>query len=109
MEAIEHLGRQMFAEKVLIKYEKDEDKKVGATKKSDEQIELCVREKLTRVVFIKQSKHDHKKLIKTIRDQHTFGLDVYPKALHDSYELLENHSSTDKVQCNDHNTAHKDR
>ena len=32
----------------------------------------------------------------TIRDQHTFGIDVYPSTLHDVYELMENHSSTDK-------------
>ena len=32
----------------------------------------------------------------TIRDQPTFGIDVYSSTLHDAYELMENHSSTDK-------------
>ena len=32
----------------------------------------------------------------TIRDQHTFGIDVYPSTLHDAYELMKNYSSTDK-------------
>ena len=99
----------MFEDEVLIKYEKNEDKKIGATKRSDEQIVLCVREKLMGVAFIKRSKHDHKKLIKTIRDQHAFGLDVYPNTLHDAYELLENHSATDKVQRDDNNKTRKDR
>jgi len=31
-----------------------------------------------------------------IRDQHTFGIDVYPSTLHDVFELMETHSSTDK-------------
>ena len=99
----------MFADGVLIKYEKDEDNKVGATKRSDEQIEVCMRDKLMGVALIKRSKHDHKKLIKTIRDQHAFGLDVYPKTLNDAYELLENHSSTDKERRDEDNKTRKEK
>ena len=48
------------------------------------------------VTSLKRAKYDYKKLMTTIRDQHTFGIDVYPSTLHDVYELMENHSSTDK-------------
>ena len=47
------------------------------------------------VAFLKRAKYDYKKLMTTIRDQHTFGIDLYPSTLHDVYELMGNHSSTD--------------
>ena len=48
------------------------------------------------VALLKRAKYDYKKLMTSIRDQHTFGIDVSPSTLHDAYELMKHHSSTDK-------------
>ena len=37
--------------------------------------------------------------MKSISDQHSFKKDIYPKTLHESYELLENHNLS-KVHMN---------
>ena len=55
VDAIEHLGGDMFANKALIEHEKEEDKRNGTTIRNDREIRLCVREKMT--YFIKTPKH----------------------------------------------------
>ena len=96
VEAIEHLGGAMFVDKSLIDYEKELDNKnPSIINRNDDELKVYVREKLMAVAFLKRAKYDYKKLMTTIRDQHTFGIDVYPSTLHDAYELMENHSSTD--------------
>ena len=96
VEAIEHLGGTMFVDKSLIDYEKElNNKNYSVINRTDEELKAHVREKLMAVAFLKRAKYDYKKLMTTIRDQHTFGIDVYPSTLHDAYELMENHSSTD--------------
>ena len=47
--------------------------------------------------------------MQTIRDQHAFGVDVYPKTLQDAYELLENHSSTDSVKREEDQRSRRER
>ena len=50
--------------------------------------------------FLKRAdQQKYGKLMTSIRDQHSFKKDVYPKTLHEAYELLENHSSS-KVHRN---------
>ena len=47
------------------------------------------------VAFLKRADQQrYSKLMTSIRDQHSFKKDVYPKSLHEAYELLENHSSS---------------
>ena len=97
VEAIEHLGGEMFADEALIKHEESQDVKNGLNPpRSEFALKKDVREKMMAIALIKRAKFDYKKLITTIRDQHAFGIDVYPNTLHDAYELLENHSSTEK-------------
>ena len=96
VEAIKHLGGTMFVDKSLIDYEKELDNKnYSVINRTDVELKAHVREKLMAVAFLKRAKYDYKKLMTTIRDQHTFGIDVYPSTLYDAYELMENHSSTD--------------
>ena len=47
--------------------------------------------------------------MQTIRDQHAFGLDVYPNILHDGYEVLENHRSTDNAKRDDDQRRRQER
>ena len=68
--AIEHLGGEMFADKTLIENEKEEDKKNGATARDDREIRLCVREKMMAVALVKRSETENKKLIKTGTNMH---------------------------------------
>ena len=97
VEAIEHLGGEMFADGALIKYEANQDiKNELEPPRSKATLKKDVRENMMTVVLIKRAKFDYKKLITTIRDQHAFGIDVYPETLHDAYELLKNHSSTER-------------
>ena len=85
VDAIKHLGGTMFVDKSLIDYEKELDNKNPPTiNRNDEELKAYVREKLMAVVFLKIAKYDYKKLMTTIRDQHTFGIDIYPNTLHDA-------------------------
>ena len=96
VEAIDHLGGSMFMDKALLDYERDQDDRNPTTlSRSEEELSMAVRERMMGVVFIKRaSKAKYGKLMNKIRDQHAFNIDVYPKTLHDAYELLENHSSS---------------
>ena len=102
VEAIEHLGGgEMFADDALIKYEANQGiKNELEPPRSKATLKKDVREKMMAVALIKRAKFDYKKLITTIRDQHAFGIDVYPETLHDAYELLKNHSSTERPRRN---------
>ena len=97
VEAIEPLRGPIFVDKSFIDCEKELDVNNSLTiNRNNEEVNVYVMEKLMAVDFLKRAKYDYKKLMSTIRDQHTFGIDVYPNTLHDAYELMENHSSTDK-------------
>ena len=87
----------MFADKSYIDYEKELDNKNPLTNnRIDKEVNKYVRENLMVVTFPKRTKYDYKKLMTTIGDQHTFGINVYPSALHDAFQLMENNSPTDK-------------
>ena len=90
MDAIEHLGGDMFADKALIEHEKEEDKKNGTAVRDDREIRLCIKEKMMAVALVKRSKTENKKLIQKIRDQHAFVINVYPK----NYMMLTNYFAT---------------
>ena len=93
--AIEHQGGQMFADDALMIHEKKIDTLVGTNVRTDKEKRLCVREKMMGIALLKRGKGKYEKLIQAIRDQHAFGVDVYPKTLHDAYELMESHSAAD--------------
>lgn len=84
----------MFTNKALLAYEKEKDANDhGVTNRDDDKIKKDVMDRMMGVVFVKQAnKVRYGKLLITIRDQYLFNTNVYPKSLHDVYELLENHS-----------------
>ena len=87
----------MFPCEGLIKMEREKDIEKGLTGKSDVEYKKVVQDKMLGVAFIKRANDKvYNKLITSIRDQHSFKKDVYPKSLHEAYELLENHSSENK-------------
>ena len=93
--AVDHLGGTMFSDGLLVKTEKEKDKNNGLPIKTDAEYSLIVNEKILGVAFLKRADQQrYSKLMTSIRDQHLFKHDVYPKSLHDAYELIENHSST---------------
>jgi hypothetical protein len=95
--AVEHLGGSMFPYEELIEMEREKDIEKGLTGKSDVDYKKVVRDKMLGVAFIKRANDKvYTKLITSICDQHSFTKDVYPKSLHEAYELLENHSSANK-------------
>ena len=92
--AVEHLGGSMFADDALVNLEKGKDLKKGITAKRDEEYGEIVRGEMLGVAFLKRAnQHKYSKLMTSIRDQHSFKKDVYPKNIPEAYELLENHSS----------------
>ena len=105
VEAIDHLGGSKFTDKALFPYEMDQDGKNPVTiNRSDEELTKAIRDMMMGVVFIKRaSKEKYGKLLNTIRDQHSFNINVYPKTLHDAYELLENYSSSQNSKYNEDN------
>ena len=79
----------MFADNALLQHERDKGTlQVGVKDKTEEEQKLSAREKMMGVSLLKHGKEDYKELTRAIHDQHTFGVDIYPKTLHDTHELL---------------------
>ena len=95
VETVEYLGGVLFTDPSLRKHECEIDKVAGVSR-ADEAKMTSVKEKSMSIGYLKRTKDEHNKLITTIRDQHTFGVDVCLKKLNNAYELVENHSSTSK-------------
>ena len=92
----------MIADDALFEYEKKSDTKAGPTVlRTDAEIANCVREKMMGIAYLKRANEDSQKVLTSIRDQYTFGMDVYTDTLHEAYELLETHSSTTKLKRRD--------
>ena len=92
--AIEHLGGTMFSDEMLITLENEKDVKKGNVTKENEEYKNIVRNKMLGVACLKRANpRKYGRLMTSIRDQHSFKKDVYPKTLSEAYELLENHSS----------------
>ena len=69
--------------------------------RNDDELEKYMMDRMMGVVFIKRAnKMRYMQLLAKIRDQHTFNIYVYPKTLHNAYELLENHSSSGNKRNN---------
>ena len=108
--AIEHLGGAMFTDDALVDYKTELDKlATGVKDRTDEEKKLCVREKMMGIALLKRSKDSNRSLLQAIRDQHAFGMDVYPKTLHDEHELLESHSAAGGSSGGSDQSTRKDR
>ena len=100
----------MFADNALLNHERNVDAlQVGVKDRSEDERKLCVRVKMMGVALLKRGKVNYEKLIQAIRDQHAFGVDVYPKMLHDAYELLESHSAAGNGTSNGNPRTHRGR
>ena len=87
---IEHLRGAIFAYDALVLHKQKKDDEKFIKHKSDGEYREIVREKMMVVVLMKRSNTTKfTKLFTNIYDQHSFNIDVYPKTLHDTYELLE--------------------
>ena len=83
----------MLSDEVLVNMEEHNDVDVGRTTKDEKHYNSVVRGKMLGVAFLKRSdQQEYGRLMTSIRDQHSFKKDVYPKTLHKDYELLETHS-----------------
>ena len=91
---IEHLGGEMFTDTTLANLERQKGEKEGESNEDDDYYKKLFKGKMMGVAFLKWAHQEtYGKLMTSIRDQHSFKKDVYPKSLHEAYELLENHSS----------------
>ena len=87
--AVEHLGGSMFADDALVNLEKEKDVKEGVAARQEEEYRGIVRGKMLGVAFLKRAnQHKYNKLMTSIRDQHSFKKDVYPKSIPEAYKLL---------------------
>ena len=80
VEVVEHEGWELFNYPVLIKHEKKKDIDGGVSAKTDEEYQSIVKEKSMGTALIKRADYGrYKELITDIRDQHGYGIDVYPR------------------------------
>ena len=84
----------MLADETLAKYEREKYITDGLPQLLQEEYEDRVKEKMTAVSLLKRAGDDRYVELKlSIRDQFSFGMNVYPKMLNGAYDLLENHST----------------
>ena len=98
--AVEHIGGVMFSDELLVNIGEQKDVDAGRTTKDEKHYKSIVRVKIPGVAFLKRAdQQEYGRLMTSIRDQHSFKNDVYPKTLHKAYTLLETHSLS-KVNMN---------
>ena len=87
----------MFDNKALINHEKEINSKNGV-KRSDAQVKAVVREKMMGTALLKRSDMQrYMPLMTDIRDQHGYGIDVYPKTLSSGHDILEDYARSRKL------------
>ena len=92
--SIEYHGGDVFFDKDMIEFEMQEDVKNSVDKATPKEYRMRVMEKAKAVAFIKSaSRKTYGKLLNSIREQHSFKIDVYPKTLADAYEMLSAHTN----------------
>ena len=90
---IEYFGGNIFENQSLVDNEKEMDIKDNISARSEEQYKKIVKKKMMEVGLLKRAnRKTYDKLLTHIHDQFAFNIYVYPNTLHESYELLENHS-----------------
>ena len=92
-QTIEYHGGDIFFDKDMIEYEVEDDTKNNVKKASPKEYRTRIIEKAKAVAFIKSAnRKSYGKLLSSIREQHSFKIDVYPKTLSDAYEMLSSHT-----------------
>ena len=94
---IDYRGGDVFFDIEMVEIEIREDIKNNVSKKDRDEYRMRVTERAKAMAFVKSTnKKRYGKLLATIREQHSFKIDVYPKTLVDAYEMLSS-------QTNNHN------
>jgi len=89
---VEHYKGNMYGDKALIQYKKEQDKK-NVTTHTNSEIKAIVKDKMIGTALIKRSDMSrHGPLLVDIRDQFGFGTDVYPKILAAGHDMLEDYA-----------------
>lgn len=99
IDVLDHFEVDMFQDTCLINYEKDLDKKLGRSADTDENLKKRVKNKQLGTCFLRRSNMRlYSGLMRSLRDQFLHGFDVYPKSVEEAYTLLQNHSSSKRME-----------
>ena len=83
----------LFNKKRLFEYKKEKDVQSGVSAKTDKEYWGLVREKSMCTGLIKRADSSrYKGLLMDTRDQHGFGMDVYPKNLAAAHNMIEDYA-----------------
>jgi len=81
----------------MLQYETNLDIKRNVVPVSVKEYKRRIEQKSTAMCFLKGANSKrYGKLINSIREQHSFKIDVYPKTIVEAYELLSSHTSSQK-------------
>ena len=96
-EVVEHYKGSLFDDKVLIDHETAENAKNSIIRDA-KQVKATVREKMMGTALLKRSDMTrYGPLMTDIRDQHGYGIDVYPKTLASGHDMLEDYARSRKL------------
>ena len=98
---VDYHGGDVFFDKEMVEKEIREDIKKNIKTIARDEYRVRVTERAKAVAFIKSAnKKRYGKLMTTIREQHSFKIDVYPRTLVDAYEMLAAHVNNVNNQSN---------
>ena len=101
---LDYHGGDTFFDKEMVEIEIREDIRANIKAKARNEYRVRVTERAKAMAFIKSAnKKKYGKLLSTIREQHSFKIDVYPKTLVDAYQMLASHVT----HSNNNNTKTK--
>ena len=87
--SMEYHSGDIFFNKDMMEKEVKKDTKNGISKATTEEYRIQTTEKSKAVAFIKSvNRKRYGQILTSIRDQHSFKIDVYPKTLADAYKML---------------------
>jgi len=96
-DVVEHYKGSIYDDKALIEYKKKEAVKNGESY-TDLEIKALAKEKMVGTTLLKRSDMNrYGPLMTDIRDQYSYGIDVYPKMLASAHSMLEDYVRSRKV------------
>ena len=94
---VEYYGGTPFYDETMLQYETNLDIKRNVVPVSVKEYKRRIEQKSKAMCFLKGSNSKrYRKLINSIREQHSFKIYVYPKTIVEAYELLSAHTSSQK-------------
>jgi len=96
-DVVKHYHGCLYDNPALIEYEKKQDV-INRRKRSNDEVASTVKQKMTDTALLKRSDMSrYGPLMTDIRDQYGYGIDVYPKILTASHDLLEDYARIRKL------------